>query len=85
MKMVYIFAPSKLSDLWVSYAMSDEERHYGFILVDRLKKRLQLRFPVIYWMKQQEELVSTLSTYKYMVDHMRSCADGKEDLFVAGL
>jgi ATP-dependent helicase/nuclease subunit B len=79
-------ALSKPSDfLWVSYAMSDPEGKAlrPSILVDRLKKlfpQLMVSSDLLLDETKQEELVSTPeSTYKYMADHMRSCADGKED------
>lgn len=75
---------SKPSDfLWISYALSDLEGKAmrPSILIDRLKKlfkSLEVSSDVIMDDARQRHLIATPnSTYKYMVDHMRCCADGK--------
>lgn len=79
-------ALSKPSDfLWVSYALSDADGKAlrPSILIDRLKKLfpgLGIAGDLHMDEKQQEQMVSTPEgTYKFMSDHMRSCADGKEE------
>lgn len=79
-------ALSKPSDfLWVSYALSDMEGKAlrPSILVDRLEKLFpELTFTngLVMAEEQQQEMISTPdSTFKFMSEHMRNCADGKED------
>ena len=79
-------ALSKPSDfLWVSYALSDTEGKAlrPSILVDRLEKLFpELTFTngLVMAEEQQQEMISTPdSTFKFMSEHMRNCADGKED------
>ena len=67
------------------YALSDADGKAlrPSILIDRLKKLfpgLGIAGDLHMDEKQQEQMVSTPEgTYKFMSDHMRSCADGKEE------
>lgn len=75
---------SKPSDfLWISYALSDAEGRAlrPSILIDRLKKlfeNIEIASDLFVSEKEQEKLIATPdSTYKYMIGHLRDCADGK--------
>ncbi len=70
--------------LWISYALSDQEGKAlrPSMLVDRLKKMLPKMVPesdVQRDAKRQLHLIVTPnSTYKYLIEQMRSCVDGGE-------
>lgn len=69
--------------LWISYAMADQEGKAmrPSILIDRFKKiftKLSIKSDVIHSLDQQRQLISTpKSTFKYLVENIRSEVDGK--------
>ncbi len=70
--------------LWISYALSDNEGKAmrPSILIDRLKKLfkgIKVKSDLIADMEQQKHLIATpKSTFKYLIENIRLCADGYE-------
>lgn len=82
--MIYAALTKPREYLWISYAMADQEGRAlrPSILIDRLKKifkDIKIQSDVINNAEQQQKMISTpKSTFKYLVENIRQCVDGKD-------